>query len=148
MRRSARRPSRRRPPWRSRAGPRGGRSSPCRSARRRRQLPCQVPFQPGEDAAEGVAAVLAPLPAMGLVGVPVHLVVLALDLERLDHLLRHERDDAAILPPVEQEERRLDPLGAIERRATPVELGLPGIVQGPHHPVSYTHLTLPTKRIV
>src|SRR5262249_21735053 len=47
----------------------------------------QVAPEERPDPVERVAAVLAALPAVALLVVPVDLVVLALDLERLDHLL-------------------------------------------------------------
>jgi hypothetical protein len=75
-----------------------------------------------EDPVEGVAAVLAALPAVALVVVPVDLVVLALDLERLDHALSHERHDPLVLAAMEDQHGRLDALGPVDGRAAPVEL--------------------------
>src|SRR5918995_3981607 len=85
--------------------------------------------QEPHDALVRVASVLAPLPAMALVVVPVDLVRLALDLERLDHPFGHEGDDALVLAAVEDQQRRLDPLGAIDRRASSEQLA-PGRVVG------------------
>ena len=87
---------------------------------RRRRL--RGGLQEREDAGERVAPVLA-LPAVALVVVPVDLVDLALDLEGLDHPLGHERHDPLVLAPVEDQQRRLDPLGAVDRRSAPVDLG-------------------------
>src|SRR6185369_17797450 len=67
------------------------------------------------DPVEGVAPVLAALPAVALVVVPVDLVELALDRKRLDHLLAHQWHDPPVLATVEDEQRRLDPLRTVER---------------------------------
>src|SRR5439155_192448 len=80
----------------------------------------QVAPQEQPDPVERVAPVLAFLPAVALVLVPVDLVVLPLDLEGLDHLLGHERDDALVLAAVEDQQRRLDRLGPIDGRAAAV----------------------------
>ena len=74
-----------------------------------------VGVQEVHGALEAVAPVLGTLPAMLLLVVPVDLVMLALDLERLDHALGHERHDALVLATVEDEERRLDALRAVDR---------------------------------
>src|SRR6187549_1268225 len=92
-----------------------------------------VGLEEGQDALVGVAPVLAPLPAVTLVVVPVDLVALALDLERLDHPLGHQRHDPLVLAAVEDEQRRLDPLGAIDRGAAPVGLLAGRVVGRAHH---------------
>ena len=89
--------------------------------------------QEPEDPLEGVAPVLAALPAMALVVVPVDLVGLALDLERLDHPLGHQRDDALVLATVQEQQRRLDPLGSVDRGAAPEELRQCRVVGRAHH---------------
>src|SRR6476619_6237560 len=53
----------------------------------------QMRLEEGEDARERVTAVLALLPAVALVVVPLDLVDLVLDLQGLDHALGHERRD-------------------------------------------------------
>ena len=90
--------------------------------------------QEPERALERVAPVLTAFPAVGLVVVPVDLVGLVLDLERLDHPLGHERDDPLVLATVEDEQRGLDPLGAIDRRAASIQLRAGGVVGLAHHP--------------
>ena len=79
--------------------------------------------QEADDPLVGVAPVLSALPAVALVVVPVDLVGLALDLERLDHALGHQRDDALVLAAVQDQQRGLDPLGAVDGGAAPEELG-------------------------
>src|SRR4029077_1573593 len=91
-----------------------------------------VTLQEREDPVERVAPVLAPLPAVALVVVPVDLVELVLDLERLDHPLRHQRNDALVLAAVEEQQRRLDPLRLIDRGPAPEELRLARIVRLAH----------------
>src|SRR6187551_538584 len=81
-----------------------------------------VGLEEGQDALVGVAPVLAAFPAVALVVVPVDLEALALDLERLDHPLGHQRDHALVLAPVEDQQGRLDPFRAVDRGAAPVDL--------------------------
>jgi hypothetical protein len=70
---------------------------------------------------------------MALVVVPVDLVDLVLDLERLDHALGHQRHDPHVLAPVQDQQRRLDPLGTVDRGATPVRVASLRIIGHAHH---------------
>ena len=72
---------------------------------------------------------------MLLVVIPVDLVMLALDLERLDDLLGHHRRDALVFAAVEDEEGRLNALRSIQRRATAIRRRSLRVVRLAHHPL-------------
>src|SRR5215204_3239270 len=118
---------------------RASRSSPDGAARTsavgsgRGGLGWDVGPQEAQDALERIPSILATLPAMGLVVVPLDLVGLALDLERLDHPLGHERHHPLVLASMEEQQRRLDALGAMDGRAPPIALGTLGRIGVPHH---------------
>src|SRR4029079_15437196 len=91
-----------------------------------------VALQEREDPVERVAPVLPLVPAVALVVVPLDLVELVLDLERLHHPLGHQRDDALVLAAVEEQQGRLDPLRPVDRRPTVEELRLARVVRLAH----------------
>src|ERR1035437_9648286 len=95
----------------------------------------QMAPQEFDAALPGVAPVLALLPAVQFFIVPMDLVVLALDLERLDDLLRHQRHHTLVLAAMQDQQRRLDTLGLVQGGTAPVGSRGLGVVRLAHHPL-------------